>query len=124
MTQRTNLRASVRLAMNGATTAFFESLAGREHEPLLAYTKGTVRVDLADGAQTERWLVSFDKGKVAVSHRNVGADCTLHTTKDLFEGIVRGEVNAMAAVLRGAVAIDGDWELLIVFQRLLPEPGA
>jgi putative sterol carrier protein len=109
--------------MDGATTAFFEGLAGRDHEPLLAYTKGTVRVELADGAQTERWLVSIDKGKVAVSHRNVGADCTLHTTKDLFEGIVRGEVNAMAAVLRGAVAIDGDWELLIVFQRLLPAPG-
>jgi hypothetical protein len=31
-------------------------------------------------------------------------------------------VNATAAVLRGELAIEGDWELMVLFQRLLPGP--
>jgi putative sterol carrier protein len=38
----------------------------------------------------------------------------------LFERIVDGEVNATAAVLRGAVTIDGDMELLVQLQKLFP----
>ena len=37
-------------------------------------------------------------------------------------GNAGGTVNATAAVLRGEVAIDGNWELLVLFQRLLPGP--
>ncbi len=28
----------------------------------------------------------------------------------------------MAAVLRGAIALEGDWELIVLFQRLFPSP--
>ena len=35
---------------------------------------------------------------------------------------VTGRVNAVTAVLRGAMALEGDWNLLIVFQRLFPSP--
>jgi hypothetical protein len=40
----------------------------------------------------------------------------------LFEAIAAGKVNATAAVLRGELAIEGDWELMVLFQRLLPGP--
>ena len=33
-----------------------------------------------------------------------------------------GKVNAMAAVLRGDLAVEGNAELLVLFQRLLPGP--
>jgi hypothetical protein len=42
----------------------------------------------------------------------------------LFERIARGEANATAAVLRGAVIIDGDMELLVQLQKLFPGPPA
>jgi len=34
------------------------------------------------------------------------------------------EVNATAAVLRGALTIDGDMELIVLLQRLFPSPLA
>jgi len=105
-----------------ATTEFFESLAVRGHEPLLGNARGTLRVELADGTKTERWLVSVDRGDVAVSHRNGKADCTVRTDRDVFDGLARGEVNAVAAFLRGAIAVQGDSQFLVLFQRLFPSP--
>ena len=40
----------------------------------------------------------------------------------LFQRLANGEVNAMAALLRGAIAVEGDPQLLVMFQRLLPGP--
>jgi hypothetical protein len=103
-----------------ATTDFFAQLGGRGHEPLLRKAKGTVRFELADGKRVDRWFVTVDKGDLTVSRKNVAADCTLRADKPLFDGIATGEVNAMAAVLRGAMAIEGNPELLVLFQRLFP----
>jgi putative sterol carrier protein len=109
--------------MVDATTEFFEALAERDHEPLLESARGTVRVELANGRKTEHWLVSLDKGDIRVSHRNAKADCTLRTSRHVFDGLARGETNAMAALLRGAVAVEGDSHLLVHFQRLFPGPA-
>jgi hypothetical protein len=38
----------------------------------------------------------------------------------VFEGMVSGEINPMAAVLRGTVDVTGDLELIVLFQRLFP----
>jgi putative sterol carrier protein len=105
-----------------ATADFFDGLGRRGHEPLLEKTTGTVRVDLVNGKQTERWLIAVDKGDVTVSHKNVGADCTIRVKRALFEGMAGGTVNATAAVLRGELAIEGNWELMVLFQRLFPGP--
>jgi len=106
------------------TAAFFDGLAERGHEPLLEYTSGTVRFELTNGKRTERWLVSIDKGDIAVSRRKGTADCTLRAPRDVFDSVVSGETNATAAVLRGAIVLEGNWELLVVFQRLFPGPPA
>ena len=108
--------------MTDATTEFFDDLNARGHDPLLEKATGTVRFDLSNGGRTQPWLVTIKKGDVAVSKKSGRADCVAHADKGLFDGIVKGEVNATAALLRGEVGVEGDPELLVLFQRLFPGP--
>jgi putative sterol carrier protein len=108
--------------MPDATTAFFQALETRGHAPRLEKVTGTFRFDLTNGKRKERWLVTVNKGDLEVSHRNAKADCVIRSDKKVFEGIVAGKVNAFAAVLRGTLEIEGDAELLALFQRVLPAP--
>lgn len=108
--------------MTDSTTAFFTALGEKGYEPLLRRVSGTLRFDLVTGKQVERWLVTVAKGDVTVSHRNVKADCVIRTEKSRFEEVAQGRMNAMAATLRGVVAVEGDFELLVNFQRLFPGP--
>jgi len=105
-----------------ATTEFFQELGARGHEPLLKKATGTIRFELTNGRRKARWLVKVKKGDVTVSHANVRADCVVRTDEGLFDQIVTGEVNAMAAALRGAIAVEGKPDLLVLFQRLFPGP--
>jgi putative sterol carrier protein len=105
-----------------ATTRYFDALAQKGHEPLLERARGTLRVELVNGRRVDRWFVSVDRGDVSVSRKNAAADATLRADRAVFDGIASGKVNAMAAVLRGAVEIDGDQELLVLVQRLFPSP--
>jgi putative sterol carrier protein len=108
--------------MTDATTEFFQELEARGHEPRLEKATGTLRFDLMNGKRTARWLVTIEKGDIAVSHKNLKADCIVRADKKLFDGIAAGEVNAFAAALRGAMSIEGNTELLVQFQRLFPSP--
>jgi putative sterol carrier protein len=107
-----------------ATTKFFDELEARGHEPTLEKLSGTLRFDLVNGKRKARWLVEIDKGDIAISHNNAKADCVVRMEKTLFDGVAAGEVNAFAAALRGVVNIEGNPELLILFQRLFPSPPA
>ena len=109
--------------MADATTQFFQTLESRGHEPLLEKATGSVRVDLTDNGRRAKWLIEITKGDLAVSHRNAKADCVIRTEKKTFDRIVTGKENAVAAVLRGAVDIDGSQQLLVLFQRLIPSPA-
>ncbi|HKG44751.1 MAG TPA: SCP2 sterol-binding domain-containing protein [Gaiellaceae bacterium] len=108
--------------MTDRTTEFFEELDARGHEPLLEKATGILRIDLSDGKRRLRWLVTIKKGDVTVSHANAKADCVVRMDQALFERIVTGKANATASVLRGLVAIEGDSQLLVLFQRLFPGP--
>jgi putative sterol carrier protein len=108
--------------MGDATSEFFDDLAQRGHQPMLEKVSGTMRFDLRDGDRTERWLLTIDKGDIAVSHRNAKADCVLRAERQLFDGLASGDINGMAALLRGAIAVEGDPQLIVLFQRLLPGP--
>jgi putative sterol carrier protein len=109
--------------MANATTKFFEGLDARGHDPRLEKVKATLRFDLANGKQTNRWFVAIDKGDIAVSHKNARADCVVRTESAVFDGIASGQVNPVAAVLRGAIGVEGDAELLMLLRRLSPAPG-
>jgi putative sterol carrier protein len=101
---------------------FFQELGRREHEPLLAKATGRVRFDLVEGGRTDRWLVTLDKSDTVVSHKGGPAECTIRAERALFERLCRGEENAVAAVLRGALVCTGDVELLFAIQRIFPGP--
>jgi putative sterol carrier protein len=108
--------------MTDTTTAFFQALETRGHAPRLEKVTGTFRFDLTNAKRKERWLDTVDKGDIDVSHRNAKADCVVRADKKVFEGIVTGKVNAFAAVLRGTLKVEGDAELMALFQRVLPAP--
>jgi predicted lipid carrier protein YhbT len=108
--------------MSDDVVEFFEELGRRGHEPLLAKVTGRVRFDLVDGGRTDRWLVAVDKGDTTVSHQGGQAACAIRAERALFERLCRGEENAMAAVLRGALVCTGDVELLYAIQRIFPGP--
>jgi len=109
--------------MSDATAEFFQKLAGRGHEPLLEKGTGTIRFDLVASKRTDRWLVTLDRGDVSVSHKNATADCVVRAERTLFDAMATGEVNGMAAYLRGELTLEGDPELLVLIQRVLPGPA-
>jgi putative sterol carrier protein len=109
--------------MTDATTEFFSDLEARRHEPLLEKARGTIRFDLKNGKQTTRWLIEIENGDVSISHRNAKADCVVRAKRSLFDGVAAGRQNAMAAVLRGEIDLEGDRTLLVRFQKLFPGPG-
>jgi putative sterol carrier protein len=105
-----------------ATARFFDELASRAHEPLLRKAAGSTRFDIVDGRRTRRWLVSVDKGAISVTPGGGDAACVVRAEKALFDKVVSGRLNAVAAVLRGDLQVDGDWRLLVRMQRLFPGP--
>jgi predicted lipid carrier protein YhbT len=109
--------------MTDPTDEFFRDLGLRGHEPLLEKARGTVRFELVDGKRTDRWLVTLDKGDVSVSRKNVAADCVVRGERALFDAMASGDANGMAAYLRGQLTLEGDPELLVLVQRVLPGPA-
>ena len=105
-----------------AATAFFTELAEQGSQPLLKGESGTLRFDLSGGAELERWYVAVSDGDIAVSHRGSGVDTVLRMDETLFDEITRGTANAIASQLRGAIDVEGDLHLMMVFQRLFPGP--
>jgi hypothetical protein len=104
-------------------TQFFDDLARRGHEPLLGKMTGVMRIELMNGSEDEIWRVSVERGDLTVERGEGDAGCVFRTNREVFGSLVRCERNAMAAVLRGAVAVAGSWELLALFQRLFPGPS-
>ncbi len=109
--------------MTDSTAEFFQGLGRRGHEPLLEKATGVVRFDLVDGKRTDRWLLTLERGDVSVSRRTARADCVIRADRTLFDAMARGEVNGMAAYLRGELTLEGDQELLVLIQRVLPGPA-
>jgi putative sterol carrier protein len=107
-----------------ATQRFFEQLSRHGHEPLMEKASGVMRFDLTEGEQTEHWLLTINNGDVAVSQDTGDADAVLHASRNVFNKIAMGELNALVALLSGQAAVDGDLELAVQLQRLLPGPGS
>jgi hypothetical protein len=108
--------------MRSVSDEFFDSLNGR-HEPLLEHATGTVRFDITDADSVRHRYVRINQGDLLVDDSNDGADCVIGSTGTLLDGLGRGEINAMAAYLRGEMTARGDLELLVLFQRVFPRAG-
>ncbi|MEU3456404.1 SCP2 sterol-binding domain-containing protein [Micromonospora sp. NPDC006766] len=109
--------------MVDATTRFFEELDRRGFEPLLAKSSGTLRFDLHEGAQTTHWLLQIDRGNLQVRQEDREADTVVGSAPRLFDELVTGQENAIAALLRGDMTVAGDLRLLLQVERLLPGPA-
>jgi putative sterol carrier protein len=101
---------------------FFTELAERGTNPILARTTGTIRADLANGKATEHIYIAIDKGVITVSNAKRDADAIIRADRDLFDGVTSGRVNVMAALLRGVIDVQGDFNLLMRFQKVFPGP--
>jgi putative sterol carrier protein len=105
-----------------ATDRFFETLAGRKHEPLLEKVSGSVRFDIANGNHTDHWMVTVEKGDLEVTRDDADADSVVRAPRDVFDLLATGQENAFAALLRGQASAEGNLELPVLLQRLLPGP--
>jgi hypothetical protein len=108
--------------MASPTEDFFEALSRRGHDPLLERVTATVHFNITNGSQLASWLVDIAEGDIRVSRQGGKGTCGICADRVLFDGIVAGRVNAVAAMLRGALWVDGDREVWMVVQRLLPGP--
>ena len=50
------------------------------------------------------------------------ASCVAWCDRAVFDKVASGKLNAVAAVLRGDLQVEGDWRLLVCMQRLFPGP--
>jgi len=109
------------MAMADPTSDFFERL-GQPGARRLGNVTASIRIDLDRGKATEHWLLAIDKGNISVSRKNTKADAALHTDKEIFDRLARGEASPLASMLRGLVQAEGDTELIVLFQGLFPAP--
>ena len=68
--------------------------------------------------------MTVEKGNIAVTAGSGDAGCVVRADKAVFDKIATGRLNAVAAVLRGDLEVEGDWRLLVRMQRLFPGPRA
>jgi hypothetical protein len=111
------------MATTDQVAEFMEGLTALGRVPSMRKVTGTLRFDVVDGDRTAHWLLTITKGDLAVSRKKSKADVVLRGERPLFEQLVQGKANPTAAFLRGALAVEGDVELIVLVQRLLPRPG-
>ena len=108
--------------MTEATERFFESLPTRAPAILGGLAEGTLQIDLGTGHQTEHWLVRMRPGTIQVSRDRGPADAIWYSNAALFDLLITGERQALAAVLRNESTFSGNVVLFLAFRRFFPSP--
>jgi hypothetical protein len=108
--------------MTSPTEELFEEVGRHRHEPRLENANGSVRIELVEGTCTEHWFIEITDGDIEVSRENLEADAAFRAERTLFDRAAVGEENLTAALLRGAVTAEGDLELVVILERLMPGP--
>jgi predicted lipid carrier protein YhbT len=116
-------RAGSSKGADDPVTRFFAALAEPGHLATFAGESATLRFDIGDGKDIERWHVTVNKGDVTVTRQNRSADAVVRIQRPRFEAIVTGRLNAQAALLRGLLTCEGSVSALMMFQRCLPGPS-
>jgi putative sterol carrier protein len=105
--------------------SLLEALAERSTEQPVKAFNGVVRFDVRDGDRVDKWYLTIVKGVVTVGREGGEPDCVLSGDVATFDAVLGGKANAMAALLRGALAARGEIVLLTALQRLFrSSPGA
>ena len=114
-------RPMLGVSMPDPTAEFFDTLRHR-HERLIEEAAGTIRFDLADERETEHWFLEISHGDLSVSRDTREADLVVRADRGLFDKIVTGEANILAAWLRHQVIFEGSLQLSRSFELILPGP--
>ena len=101
---------------------FFLSLDGPQ-PAIPKNVSGKLRFDVDGGTTTEHWLITFDEGSVSATESDAPADCVVRTEKGTLASIIEGKTNAMAALLRGTLSIEGRTILVGLFRSILQGPA-
>jgi len=111
--------------MSETRERFFAQLGTTTHIGLLEGTSGTVLAEIKDGKQTEKLYVNIHHGDVTASRTGSAPDCVIRTNGATFDAILNGKLNAMAAMLRGLLEVEGNVGMLAAMQALFrPSTGA
>ena len=105
-----------------STERFFESLPTRAPTILGGLATGTLQIDLGIDHQTEHWLVRMRPGAVQASRERGPADAIWYSSAALFDRLITGEAQGLAAVLRNESTFSGDVVLFLAFRRFFPNP--
>ena len=101
---------------------FFDELGRRGHEPLLERITATIRWDILDGDRIEQRWARIEHGDLSTGVGDGPADCVITAERAVCEDLLSGRSTSLAAVLRGAAAVDGDPRLAVLAQRLFRTP--
>jgi hypothetical protein len=105
-----------------ATDEFFAALPARAPAVLRAPVTGTLQIDLVDDDHTDHWLVRISPGRAVVERGSGPADAVWSSSADLFERLVTGCAQGVAAVLRNESTFSGNVMLFLVFRQFFPTP--
>jgi putative sterol carrier protein len=106
------------------TDELFARLAAEPHQPLMGRARGTMRFEITDGPIVEHYRLTVDDGTMTVGRGKGRADTVVRADKDFFDELASGRANAMAAFVRGDLTAEGDFGLMLLFQRFFPGPPA
>jgi len=118
--------------MTGTVESFFAGLADLGHVATWEREFATIRFDILESDENEqdhhpdrleRWYVTIADGTVSATRQDRPADAIVRVSRPRFEAMVKGQVNAQAAFLRGLLTVEGKVAALVLFQRCLPGPA-
>ena len=110
--------------MTNPTQQFFEDVARRGHEPMLKRLSATVRWEIITGDRIEHRVIRIDRGDLSVTVGQEPADCVITLELAVSDDVVTGRTSVLAAMLRGAAAVEGDPELIVLAQRFFLREAA
>jgi len=107
---------------NDSIERFFAGLQTNERMPALEPFTGTILLEVQDGRHTTCYVLSIARGALKVERgRPDAAHCTVRAQAETLDDIMNGRMNALQALLRGVVEVEGSGILLAALRRLLPE---
>jgi putative sterol carrier protein len=100
------------------TQEFFEGLAAKADTSQTAGMNNSYAFDIEGAGQ---WTVKVADGAVAVETGMAdGADCTISTSREVFDKIIAGEQNPTSAYMTGKLKLKGDMGAAMKLQKLFP----
>lgn len=101
--------------MSDTVNEFFTGLPSRIDTAKTAGMTNSYVFDI-EGAGT--WTVKVADGAVTVEDGDAGGDCTISTSAEVFEKVVKGEQNPTAAYMTGKLKLKGDMGAAMKLQKL------